>query len=56
MPAKYATAELEQQAAKYRDADQLHQPDQSQHQVEVAKTLEKGRNRSDKKLKGDKNG
>ncbi|WP_265596040.1 hypothetical protein [Verrucomicrobium sp. BvORR106] len=45
MPSRYATTELEQQAAKFRNADQLHQSDQSQHQVEIAKGLEKGKAR-----------
>lgn len=45
MPSRYATAELEQEAAKFRNADQLHQPDQSQHQVEIAKVLDKGKSR-----------
>ncbi|WP_265593131.1 hypothetical protein [Verrucomicrobium sp. BvORR034] len=45
MPSRYATTELEQQAAKFRNTDQLHQSDQSLHQVEIAKVLEKGKAR-----------
>lgn len=45
MPSRYASAELEQQAAKFRNLDPMHQPDQSQHQVEIAKILEKGKSR-----------
>ncbi|HSJ02510.1 MAG: hypothetical protein ACAI34_22340 [Verrucomicrobium sp.] len=52
MPSRFATQELEQQAAKFRNQDQQHQADQSQHQVEVSKSLDKGKSRHSSAAKG----
>lgn len=43
MPSRYATSELEEQAAKFRNTDQLHQPDQSQHQSRSPKCSRRGK-------------